>query len=93
AYGIDVTTLEQLQKDGVVGSIARILQAIPSDARILVHFDVDVMHKEAMAAAYAPSETGLSLQEAEALLAAALGDERVVAMEVTEFSALRDTTG
>ncbi|MGW9128997.1 arginase family protein, partial [Paenibacillus chitinolyticus] len=66
---------------------------IPADAQILVHVDVEVMHKQAMAAAYSPSESGLSLQEAQSVLDTVLCDSRVVGMEVTEFSALRDTDG
>ncbi|MGM0712887.1 arginase family protein [Brevibacillus parabrevis] len=92
-YGVEITSLEQLKRAGVHESITRIMQEIPPDARILVHFDVDVMDEEAMAAAYSPSEIGLSLEEAEILLAAVVSDRRVTGLEVTEFSALRDTEG
>lgn len=92
-YGIDVMTLEQLTEGRLEERVAQMLQAIPPDARILVHFDVDVMHRDAMPAAYSPSETGLSLLEAETLLASVLQDSRVTSMEVTEFSGARDATG
>jgi len=92
-YGVEITTLEQLHACDIVQEVTRVLQSIPADAKILVHFDVDVMNKEAMPAAYAPSETGLGLEETKRFLERVLRDQRVVGMEVTEFSALRDTTG
>ncbi|MGG1660437.1 arginase family protein [Brevibacillus sp. NRS-1366] len=92
-YGVDVMTLEQLLAGNIIERIKAVMQTIPEDVKILVHFDVDVMHKEAMAAAYSPSETGLSLQEAESVLTTVLRDPRVIGLEVTEFSALRDTNG
>ncbi|MDF2684157.1 MAG: arginase [Brevibacillus sp.] len=92
-YGVDVITLAQLQTSELEQCVKSVMEKIPADAKLLVHFDVDVMDEEAMAAAYSPSETGLSLTEAERLLAAVLRDRRVKGMEVTEFSALRDTTG
>ncbi|MGK5510152.1 arginase family protein [Brevibacillus formosus] len=92
-FGVDVMTLAQLTEGSLVERVSLMLQSIPSDAKILVHFDVDIMHKDAMPAAYSPSEMGLSLSEAEALLATVLRDSRVTSMEVTEFSGARDTTG
>ena len=92
-YGVDVLTLDELSGDHLVERITAVMRSIPADAKILVHLDVDVMHKQAMAAAYSPSESGLSLQEAQSVLDTVLCDSRVVGMEVTEFSALRDTDG
>ncbi|MFE1629736.1 arginase family protein [Brevibacillus reuszeri] len=92
-YGVDVLTLDELSGDHLVERMTAVMRSIPADAKILVHFDVDVMHKQAMTAAYSPSETGLSLQEAQSVLDTVLSDSRVVGMEVTEFSALRDTDG
>lgn len=92
-YGVEIVSLEQLHAGDMEQEMTLVLQSIPADAKILVHFDVDVMNKEAMPAAYAPSETGLSLEETQQLLVRVLQDRRVVGMEVTEFSALRDTTG
>jgi len=93
AYGVEIVSLEQLHASDMEQEMTRIMQSIPADAKILVHFDVDVMNKETMPAAYAPSETGLSLEETQQLLVRVLQDRRIVGMEVTEFSALRDTTG
>lgn len=92
-FGVEIVTLDQLQSHDLDQVIREVLTSIPADAKILVHFDVDVMNKEAMPAAYAPSETGISADEAQQLLTRVLQDQRVVGMEVTEFSALRDTTG
>lgn len=92
-YGVEIVSLEQLHAGDMEQEMTLVLQSIPADAKILVHFDVDVMNKEAMPAAYAPSETGLSREETQQLLVRVLQDRRVVGMEVTEFSALRDTTG
>ncbi|GEC91938.1 arginase family protein [Brevibacillus brevis] len=92
-FGVDVMTLAQLTEGSIVERVSHMLQSIPPDAKILIHFDVDIMHKDAMPAAYSPSEIGLSLSEAEALLATVLRDSRVTSMEVTEFSGARDTTG
>lgn len=92
-FGVDIMSLAQLTEGSIVERVSHTLQSIPPDAKILVHFDVDIMHKDAMAAAYSPSEIGLSLSEVEALLATVLRDSRVTSMEVTEFSGARDTTG
>ncbi|RAT99383.1 arginase family protein [Brevibacillus sp. Leaf182] len=92
-FGVDIMSLAQLTEGSIVERASHTLQSIPPDAKILVHFDVDIMNKDAMPAAYSPSETGLSLSEAEALLATVLRDSRVTSMEVTEFSGARDTTG
>ncbi|WJQ82042.1 arginase family protein [Brevibacillus brevis] len=92
-YGVEVMTLDQLTEGSIVERVSHTLLSIPPDAKILVHFDVDILHKDAMPAAYSPSEAGLSLSEAEALLETVLRDSRVTSMEVTEFSGARDTTG
>lgn len=92
-YGVEIVSLADVKTGGLAQWVSTILGKIPANAKLLVHFDVDVMDEEAMAAAYSPSKTGLSLEEAEELLAAVLRDHRVIGLEVTEFSALRDTTG
>ncbi|MFD2369520.1 arginase family protein [Brevibacillus sp. GCM10020057] len=91
--GIEIVSLADLRASEGEHVVSRLLKNIPANAKLLVHFDVDVMDEEAMAAAYSPSKTGLSLKEAENLLAAVVQDSRVIGLEVTEFSALRDTTG
>jgi arginase len=93
SYGVEIVTLDQLQVHDLEQAISAVLNDIPVEAKILVHFDVDVMNRDAMPAAYSPSETGLCMEETQRLLTQVLLDPRVVGMEVTEFSALRDTDG
>jgi arginase len=66
------------------------LQAIPASASVLLHFDVDVLRKQDMPAAYFPHTDGLSLSEAAELLGALLRDPRIRIIEVTEYASLRD---
>ena len=89
-YGIPVTLLDELRAEGIRETVAQLLGNWPADAKILLHFDVDVLHRDHMSAAYSPSERGLNAEEARELLATVLADSRVVALEVTEFSGLRD---
>lgn len=66
------------------------LAAIPPSASILVHLDVDVMHRGDMPAAYFPHAEGLSAAEVAELLGVVLKDPRVRLVEVSEYAALRD---
>ncbi len=91
-YGIHTIALETL-RESKLQSIAAVLAAIPDDAKLLVHFDVDAINQQEMPAAYAPSETGLTIVECKELLTRLVTDPRTIAMEVTEFSAQRDTDG
>lgn len=93
SYGIQVYSLDHLQNNGISQTLTEMLEKLPNDAKILVHFDVDVLHKEAMSAAYSPSDKGLSLKDGERLLERVLADQRVVGLEITEFSGLRDPKG
>jgi arginase len=68
------------------------LKTISTDS-ILVHLDVDILHKSIMPAAYAPSEIGLNLETAKGILEMILADPRVKAIEVTEFSGNKDVDG
>jgi arginase len=68
----------------------QVLQAIPASTPILVHFDIDVLRKDDMPAAYFPHEEGLSLPEVSALLGVLLRDPRVRLIEISEYAALRD---
>ncbi|MBC5774392.1 arginase family protein [Pontibacter sp. KCTC 32443] len=91
-YGITTITLQQLRQN-IKNVSEAILASIPEDGRVLIHFDVDVIGKAEMPAAYAPSETGLTIAEAHELLTYLVADPRTIGMEVTEFSALKDTDG
>jgi arginase len=66
------------------------LAAIPGSAPILLHFDVDVMIRHEMPAAYFPHRDGLSAAECRELLRPILADPRVAAIEVAEYASLRD---
>jgi len=92
-HGIAVTTLDQLRTYGLEATAHAYLQSLPSDARVLLHFDVDALHRDVMPVAYAPSEVGLTRTECLTLLRILLTDERVIGLEVTEFSALHDREG
>ena len=70
-----------------------VLQAIPPNASILVHFDIDVVQQRDLPAAYFPHQEGLSLGETGELLDAVLSDERVRVVEISEYAVLRDTVG
>ncbi|MHC0037611.1 arginase family protein [Pseudoneobacillus sp. C159] len=72
---------------------AQHLKEIPSDANILVHFDVDVLHESVMPAAYSLSKEGLGYDQAASLLKLILNDPRVKGIEITEFSADKDQDG
>ncbi|WP_162427924.1 arginase family protein [Pontibacter pudoricolor] len=91
-YGIQTITLEQLRIN-LQETIAAVLSSIPEDGRILIHFDVDSVGRDEMPAAYAPSETGLTIAEVRELLTSLVADPRTIAMEVTEFSAVKDENG
>lgn len=66
------------------------LDGVPQEARILVHFDVDVLSASIMPAAYSPNEQGLPLEAVAAVLGLVLRDTRVAAIEVTEYVPHKD---
>ena len=88
--GMASLPLDQVRRTGP-GEIARqLLQALPSSAPILLHFDIDVLSKQDMPAAYFPHADGLSLTEGQELLSTLLADSRIRLIEVTEYASLRD---
>lgn len=82
--------LEQVRHLGPAEAARQALQAIPASAPILLHFDVDVLSKQDMPAAYFPHTEGLSLGEVQELLNVLMPDPRVRLIEVTEYASLRD---
>lgn len=90
---ISVTGLDELRQQGIAKVVSNLLTSIPPTAKILLHLDVDVCNKEVMSAAYSPSDRGLSLEEVKELLLLLLKDKRSIALEVTEFSGIRDMDG
>ncbi|MGE5702505.1 MAG: arginase family protein [Clostridia bacterium] len=92
-FGTEVTSLEQMRLQGVREAVRSLLQTLPSDAKIMLHFDVDCIKKDDMPAAYSPSEQGFTLHESSLLLQELFADRRVLGIEITEFSALHDRNG
>jgi arginase family enzyme len=91
--GIQTVPLKSLEGAQGMQSIRQVLERLPERARILVHLDVDVICKQDMPAAYAPSDLGLALSGCQELLSEILSDARVIGLEVAEFSAVRDPGG
>jgi len=88
--GLGLLSLAEVRRLGVLAAAQRTLEAIPASASILVHFDIDVLRKQDMPAAYFPHIDGLSLPEAAELLGTLLRDPRIRIIEGAEFAALRD---
>jgi len=66
------------------------LAAVPPSAPVLLHFDIDVLRKQDMPAAYFPHTDGLTLSEARELLGVLLKDPRIRIIELAEYASLRD---
>ena len=81
---------QELQKMGSKATAARVLNALPADAAILIHFDIDVMRASEMPAAYFPHEEGMGFSETSELMGFLLRDSRVRLIEVSEYAMLRD---
>jgi arginase len=88
--GLRSLPLAEVRRLGPGESARQVLQAIPDSASILLHFDIDVLSKKDMPAAYFPHTDGLSMAEARELLGAVLTDSRVRIIEVAEYASLRD---
>jgi arginase len=88
--GLQLLSLAEARQMGPGEAARRVLQAIPASASILLHFDIDVLSKQDMPAAYFPHADGLSIMEAQELLGALLADSRIRIIEVAEYASLRD---
>lgn len=88
--GLRSLPLDEARRLGPVEAARQVLQSIPDSASILLHFDIDVLSKQDMPAAYFPHTDGLSLTEARELLGAILADSRIRIIEVAEYASLRD---
>ena len=86
-------SLDYISKKGIKNAAEEILASLPSDSKVLIHLDLDVLYKEELYAVYSPSDKGMKLKELEMLLATIISDSRVVGLEVTEFSAIKDLEG
>ena len=83
-------SLQRLRKTGVRSTIQSVLERLPSDAVLFVHFDVDVLSQSEMPAAYMPREQGLSFSEIQTALNLILNDSRLAFLEITEFVPQKD---
>jgi arginase family enzyme len=88
--GLQLLSLAEVRRLGAGEAAQQALQAIPASAPFLLHFDIDVLNKEEMPAAYFPHPDGLSLAEVRELLSILLVDDRLRLIEVTEYASLRD---
>jgi arginase len=87
-FGINVVPLQE-----VTSKIEEVLKGVHEDGYIFIHFDVDALHESVMPSAYSPSKEGMDFEEAAELLGKLFKDHRVKGIEVTEFSANKDTEG
>jgi len=87
---VSSTSLADLRRIGVSEAAKQILEKVPDSAAILLHFDIDVLQKKEMPAAYFPHEEGMRLAEVAELLGVLLKDARVRIVEVSEYASLRD---
>jgi arginase len=83
-------SLADVRRSGPGEAARQALETIPASASVLLHFDIDVLQRRDMPAAYFPHTDGLTLSEATELLAALLKDSRLRIVEVAEYAALRD---
>jgi arginase family enzyme len=67
-----------------------VLDALPPDAALLLHLDIDVFADAALPAAYFPHAEGLTLSEGAALLTTIVTDRRIGLVEVSEYATLQD---
>jgi arginase len=83
-------SLAEMRRAGAAVTAKRVLEAIPASASLVLHFDIDVLSRRDMPAAYFPHEDGLTLSEAAELLGVLLKDPRIRVIELTEYASLRD---
>lgn len=88
--GLQSSSLADVRRLGPGETARRALHAIPPSAPILLHFDIDVLNKQEMPAAYVPHADGLSLAETQELLSTIGADSRLRIIEVAEYASLRD---
>ncbi|HYK74064.1 MAG TPA: arginase family protein [Pseudoneobacillus sp.] len=91
--GIDLIPLEKLRVNGIKESVSDFLAKLPENKKIFIHFDVDVIKESEMPAAYFPCKDGLTFDECHLVLIELLKDDRIIGLEMTEFSALKDVSG
>jgi arginase len=88
--GMGSTSLAELRRAGPREAARQALQGVSASTPLLLHFDIDVLRKQDMPAAYFPHTEGLSLSEAAELLGVFLRDPRIRIIEISEYASLRD---
>ena len=88
--GIGSMSLAEVRRTGPREAALQALKAVPASAALLLHFDIDVLKKGDMPAAYFPHTEGLSLSECKELLGVFLKDPRIRIIEISEYASLRD---
>jgi arginase len=88
--GLGALSLAEIRRSGPREAARQVLEGVPPKASLLLHFDVDVLRKQDLPAAYFPHTEGLTLVEARALLSVLLQDPRIRIVEVAEYASLRD---
>jgi arginase len=83
-------SLAEVRRAGPREAARQALQAVAESTPLLLHFDIDVLQKRDMPAAYFPHSEGLSLSEAAELLGVFLKDPRIRIIEISEYASLRD---
>jgi arginase len=84
------TSLADVRRLGPREAARQVLQAIPASSSLLLHFDIDVLQKRDMPAAYFPHTEGMRLSEAAEVLRVFLKDPRIRIIEISEYASLRD---
>jgi arginase len=80
----------ELRRTSATETARQVLGRIPASASVLLHFDIDVLQRKEMPAAYFPHDEGLTMAEVAELLGVILKDPRVRLVEVSEYASLRD---
>jgi arginase len=88
--GIGSVSLADIRRLGARDAAQRLLDAIPSSASILLHFDIDALRDRDLPVAYFPHEEGMSVAEARELFDVLLKDPRIRLFEISEYASLRD---
>jgi arginase family enzyme len=88
--GIGSMSLAEVRRTGPREAALQALKPIPESAALLLHFDIDVLQKRDMPAAYFPHAEGLTLDESKDLLGVFLTDPRIRIIEISEYASLRD---
>lgn len=88
--GLGSVSLAEVRRAGAREAAHKVLESFAASAQLLLHFDIDVLRKADLAAAYFPHAEGMTLSEAGQLLGVLMKDPRVRVIEVSEYATLRD---